>query len=267
MYKKINASDSKKSGSSLNLFFAGIRRVFLWILHRKKKKRASLTVEAAVVVPVFVIGMFCLYQVFDMYRIQGLVKTTLHQCGKELGMYGCESENNILTSAYCMAYTQGKMPKVKDSVKISLLRSRCVGDQIELIADISYQVPLLFLPSIHLTNRTCVRRWDGRDTELENETMNTWEEMVYITEYESVYHDSQNCTHLDLSIHKTTIDNAKKMSYRKCSKCGKGETDFVYYTEQGECYHSAMTCSGLKRTVYLVEKSQVKGLEKCKRCQ
>ena len=27
-------------------------------------------------------------------------------------------------------------------------------------------------------------------------------EMVYVTEYESVYHTSESCTHLDLSVHR-----------------------------------------------------------------
>lgn len=82
--------------------------------------------------------------------------------------------------------------------------------------------------------------------------------MVYVTEYESVYHTSESCTHLDLSVHrgtKTQVEQKRNEyggKYHACERCG-GDSALVYYTEKGDCYHSQVSCSGLKRTVRLVK--------------
>ena len=97
-------------------------------------------------------------------------------------------------------------------------------------------------------------------------------EMVYVTEYESVYHTSESCTHLDLSVHrgiKTQVEQKRNEyggKYHVCERCG-GDSALVYYTEKGDCYHSQASCSGLKRTVRLVKKSEIQAYIQCERCR
>lgn len=96
--------------------------------------------------------------------------------------------------------------------------------------------------------------------------------MVYVTEYESVYHTSESCTHLDLSVHrgiKTQVEQKRNEyggKYHACERCG-GDSALVYYTEKGDCYHSQASCSGLKRTVRLVKKSEIQAYIQCERCR
>ena len=47
---------------------------------------------------------------------------------------------------------------------------------------------------------------------------------------------------------------------------GKLNFKVLYVTEEGECYHYKIDCSGLKRTVYMINKSQIEGKGPCSRC-
>lgn len=99
------------------------------------------------------------------------------------------------------------------------------------------------------------------------------EGMVYITPHESVYHTDLNCTHLALDI---SVDDEVekylegKTAYKECEKCTKyhdGEIVCLYVAKEGEAYHTDLSCSGLKRTVQQVDKSTLKGVKPCQRCK
>ena len=71
-----------------------------------------LTVEAALVIPLFLLGICTLLGIMDLYRVQALVKTSLHQSVQELGMYasvesgdsGVNTPTGVLSSGVCIAY-------------------------------------------------------------------------------------------------------------------------------------------------------------------
>ena len=118
-----------------------------------------------------------------------------------------------------------------------------------------------------------VHAWTGYDSGDAGKTDGgAGDEMVYVSDYESVYHTSVHCTHLDLSIHQGTKEQVERQrneygkKYHACERCG-GDSHLVYYTEKGDRYHSEASCSGLKRTVRLVEKSQIQEHTQCERCR
>ena len=122
-------------------------------------------------------------------------------------------------------------------------------------------------------NGSVVHAWTGYDSGDAGKTDGgAGGEMVYVSDYESVYHTSVHCTHLDLSIHQGTKEQVERQrneygkKYHACERCG-GDSHLVYYTEKGDRYHSEASCSGLKRTVRLVEKSQIQAHTQCERCR
>ena len=98
--------------------------------------------------------------------------------------------------------------------------------------------------------------------------------MVFVTDYESVYHTSQDCTHIKLTVKHVGIQNALQgknqygNKYHPCEKCmkGHGNDRFVYITEKGNRYHSDSLCGGLARHVRLMKKSEAENRSACSRC-
>ena len=94
--------------------------------------------------------------------------------------------------------------------------------------------------------------------------------MVYVTEHASVYHTSSSCSHIDRKIYQSQKSKLDQ-KYDVCEKCCKGQTiemnQTIYYTKTGDCYHVQKNCSSLKRTVSLVEFSQVQYLPLCELCE
>lgn len=266
-------------------FFTKTRKVFLWILPGGKIcRKASLTVEAAAALPIFILTVSTLLGILDGYRIQAMIKTSLHQSAMELGMYAYGMEQgvgttvgNVVSAGVCIAYARSKMPDLGENVQLSFRETTCKNGEITLRVRGEYRLPVtLFpIPVMKLYNEAKVNSWIGWDTSRGiAEIQESDTEMVYIAENESVYHTSPWCTHINLSIHTGGTGNMGKLrneygeKYVPCEKCGSGkETGIVYYTETGNRYHTSENCSGLKRTVHLVEKSEVSHIHQCQRCR
>ena len=141
-------------------------------------------------------------------------------------------------------------------------------------ASFVYCMPADIFRSFPLTIKTAgqARAWVGYKGEKYG--VGEQEEMVYVTEWESVYHESESCSYLHLSVNQVSYDSLdKRMNqygehYHKCGKCW-GENTVqrnVYITESGNHYHSFSGCSGLTRHVKLIKKSELKNLKVCTRC-
>ncbi|MCF0146015.1 MAG: hypothetical protein HUJ73_05460 [Eubacterium sp.] len=131
------------------------------------------------------------------------------------------------------------------------------------------------LPGVTMTVRGRVLPWVGRKSSNEPSTQGfTSDELVYVTNYESVYHTTSQCTHLALSVQSVSgssvwhLRNSGGETYHACEKCvgSGGKNSTVYITKEGNRYHNSAECSGLKRTTKLVRKSETAGLHICSRC-
>lgn len=250
------------------------RRVFFWIF--RKKVQAALTVEAAVLVPIFVWALCTMMGVLDCYRIQSIVKSSIHQSAMELGMYAYSTDKrndgmDIVNSAFCVAYAQVNLPEMEDNITVSMVGSHYKDNTVTLVATIKYRFPIsLFpVPEVKMLNISEVNSWVGEvygDDDLSSVTY----EMVYVTENRSVYHTSASCSHIDIHVYETK-KRAINTKYKPCHKCCEEQVieknELVFYTKNGECYHITNNCSSLKRIVQMVEISQVRGLPLCERCE
>lgn len=211
-------------------------------------RKASMTVEAAAALPLFFLAVVSMICMMDLYgTFAGRVVQLQEQ-----------------------AETAGTWASVAGEHALSV---------IDLPAGFTYR-PQWYpeaLPAVRIAVRGRVHTWTGRDrsetAEVPEETEQ--EELVYVTEYESVYHTSSECTHLSLSVQAVSGSRAGQLrnqdgkTYHACEKCvgSGGKNGTVYVTREGTCYHNDAQCSGLTRSVRLVKKSEVDGLHICSRCQ
>lgn len=98
---------------------------------------------------------------------------------------------------------------------------------------------------------------------------------VFYTDYGSVYHLSEQCNYLDLSIKSikwSQVGASRNKDGRKyhacyCTADKKTEGSTVFITDYGTNYHGKLGCSKLKRTVHKVHKSEVDGKNLCSKCK
>ena len=244
--------------------------------------QGSLTVEAALALPIFMIALLILISLLDMTRIYSEYTLSLNESAKTLGMYAYAVENSpdnaplgALSTGVCVAYAKSKLPK-EDRVNVSFVGSSYDDSFLLLKARVSYRF-LYGFSGIKKASFVCsagVHPWTGLQDKEKNERGTSQNAMVYITDYQSVYHTHGDCTHLDLSI---TVSSGKKVSalrnsygqsYSACPLCHpKGNEDILFVTDKGDNYHSSSKCSALKRSGRMVRISDVGDLEKCERCK
>ena len=260
--------------------------------YQKRKERyslqpsASLTLESAFVFPFFFLTIVILISFLDLFRIQALLTSSLSQSARELGMYKKKKKKEdttpvgIVNDAVCVAYAQNRLShdlKSENLSGLSLFGSSYRNGIISLKATCLLKIPvsLFSVKPVKLTASASAQAWLGYNGNKYGDTdLDSQEEMVYVTESQSVYHTEADCTHLKLSVSKTGKKNLSQKrniygeKYRPCEKCIHGqESSSFYITQTGTHYHSTPNCSGLTRHVKLIKKSEIGELHICSRCK
>lgn len=200
-------------------------------------KKGSLTVEAALIFPFFLLILLAFFSCFSFYASAAELKVQAAADAKKIG---------IVTGSL----------QTSNSSEITIYKTM----QSEDLWDVPFS-----MNQIIVEHAVC-RAWIGF-TELETEEVS-----VYATPGGEVYHLSSSCTHLDLSVESTDYAKAQISKnrygerYRKCKLCENKYGETVYITSEGNCYHSDRNCSGLKRTVKQVTLSSVQKRGCCSRC-
>lgn len=253
--------------------------------------QGSLTLEAAMVLPVFlflILSCVFLMEVFLIHtEVQGGIFQAARNIASNVTLLSCEEGSGILGSeaganAYCMMAARSKTlecieDKLDDKVSLKggkeslqFLHSKIQDNVVDVIVTYTLKLPYSFGIDISfpVVQRCQMRIWNGVKT-----GSRQLEEMVYITKMGGVYHQSRECTHIQLDIRSISIEqitverNNNGAKYYPCEKCGAaGEKKQVYVTGDGTKYHTSLNCSGLKRFVLRVGISKVGNRRPCSRC-
>ncbi|MCR4909074.1 MAG: pilus assembly protein [Lachnospiraceae bacterium] len=257
----------------------------------------SLTVETAVVLPLFLFAVLTLLYLAETIRLSGNVEEALHQSARELATYsyaythGTNDESLGLAGGKAVSLTLGRSMVLKHagssyldespisggSGGLSFLRSSVLGndDTIDLIA--TWKIKPLFsffgIKGSTVQNRARIKAFTGFDNTRHTGEEEKDEEIVYITESGTVYHRDRGCRHLNLSIRETSPENVKNernesgARYYPCEFCGSlNGSGKLYVTDDGDRFHTSLSCPGLKRGIRAVPISEVGGRPPCKRC-
>ena len=247
----------------------------------------SMTVEAALLLPLFWYFLAGFLYLLVVFRLQEDISQGLADAGMELGQYAyaVKAEGKGAERLSLLRVRQKLEKSCQDLAALGLVEGELSGirlgksrimeqdARIELTAEYRVRTPWLFLgkKSLLIRQKQMCRAWIGMKGEIAEEE---WEKMVYVTPYGEVYHSSMDCRHLKLSIEMVSQEEAEQgrnksgERYRPCGVCcGNLSGGSVYVTNYGNRYHQDLNCSGLKRTVYLVFSSEAQGKSPCKSCK
>lgn len=242
-------------------------------------RKASLTVEAAVVVPLTAGFLLAILFFFRVLFVQEAVEEALVYAGRTVAVESCltDTEEVLFLSAeglfkYALFQDTDVNRYVTGGVLgVSLLGSEFSGKKIELQANYMVKFPIDFFghKGIWLSSENCFVKWKG--DLYEGITQGEW---VYIAETGSVYHKDTSCRSLDLNIQEGLLTEvslyrgANGQKYDPCDRCmvDMHETHRVYFTDYGHLYHGQISCSALKRTITKVLLSEVGERRACSFC-
>lgn len=254
--------------------------------------RAVLTVEAAIILPLFLFFMIAAMQYAAAMETAVKFGTALADTGKSLAAasyvtkYGGNTEGvsemaaGVLTAAYAKGQILSKAGDTSAVKNTNLLLSSFLeeDEMIDLVLTYQIRTPIgaVKLPGNFFIQRARVRAWTGREGSENADGSGKEdgeEDYVYVAATGSVYHEDPDCTHLKLSIREIdpgaldTLRNNNGGIYHSCEKCGNNSAGgTVYITKEGNRYHTSLSCSGLKRTVRQVRRDSLDGMRVCSKC-
>lgn len=248
-----------------------------------KLKKGSMTVEAALLLPLLLFFFLHLMSVVEMLRLHSKVAFGLWESGNQLALYVAmpeEFSEKVPDIAVSYLYVKNRMesflgreylntsPIVGGCNGMNYLNSSYDGDCIDIgvTYQVAPQISVFPFPYLRMVNRYYGKSWTGYEN-------NPNVQFVYITIYGEVWHSRADCTHILLSIKETDWDtisylrNEKGGKYYPCELCEEKEKGAVtYYTEQGDRYHRDRDCSSLVRYIRAILWTESISYRPCSRC-
>lgn len=266
----------------------------------RKKLSAAMTVEASLILPVFIMLFMNVLSIIEVYRIHSSVAESLWDEGRKSAKYfylkeaaetisGTVEGIDISRAGASVAALSGSTEIIKDldnypvwekivgGGKSGFWISGKAEENGVIRIDCMYRVHPLFTAltpvSKVIENHYYGHAWigyvpgDGQNAGEQDEVY------VYITETGTVYHRNRGCSYLNPSVHSIPTDELKSARnkggavYCACPLCGGvagGENRYI--TDYGTSYHTSILCSGLKRTIYEVKLSEAAGKSACSKC-
>lgn len=254
---------------------------------KNKKQKASLTLETAMALPLFLLFVAAVLFLFRVMEIQQGVEEAMEYAVRKtaLNMHTMQetdfTELDLLSgSGGAKALFVGQLKESEVPVQyvkgglsgFSYTESDAGEEYVELAVSYRIENPIsLFgLLEYEIHQHAKSHKWVGRIEEEEASS----DELVYITETGTAYHQSKECPYLDLSIRAVpeliieSLRNASGGKYRDCEKCRQNRSahGIVYITDYGDACHNSISCSGLKRTIHMAVLEDLEGYHPCEKC-
>lgn len=266
--------------------------------------RASLTIEAALGLTLFMFTVILLSVPMEILDTQRKVQTVLESVGRELGwqVYRPSHQPNeaemeagqgktemgeeltaslpmgMLLPSYLKEKIQAAAGARVSGIQCQKSRVSEDGSEIDLYA--SYRVRLPFsvfsLDQVNVSSRCRKRGWVGArggyfSRAGKQDDLETW---VYVGRDSTRYHRSASCHYISNQITATAYKtireqlNREGRHYKACQICGKNISadGMVYVLPAGEAYHTRQDCSSLAYYVRRVRLSEVEHLGVCSYC-
>ncbi len=253
--------------------------------------QGSLTVEASMVLPLFIGAVVTLIFFIQVIQIQIQIQKALYNQTMKVMGYGYYIDStDMATEAETFLQAGYIKLKVIEELGDNFFDNGCIvnGKQgfvlyltnvsdeglVDVAMRYNLQVPfdIFGVGKLSFVARARCAIWTGKDSDTTEWNVN----MVYMTAQGQVYHIDKECTYIKLDISSCRMDeldtvrNASGGIYYPCNLCcGQKEYDSrtVYITQYGTRYHMMEYCSNLKSNVFAIEKEVAEQKYKvCSKC-
>lgn len=247
---------------------------------RKFQMTGSITVEAALVIPLFFCAVLSLGYLLEVMAVRTGIRSGMQYAGKIAAqeaafkpvLIPAELESDIVEAVgqdrLDRSVVQGGSGGIR--CEKSYMSPATAVMELRVNYKVYLPIPLFGDIAVPMEERSRVKGWTGYE---KTGIAGGEDDVVYITETGMVYHKDYHCTYLDLSIQMASAGEVEKMrnksggKYNPCQSCAQETTSgAVYITAYGDRYHRSLSCSGLKRTIYAVPISEAAGKGACSKC-
>lgn len=281
-----------------------IKEISLHIFHLSQ--RGSMTVEAAICLPLFLFFFLNLLSSIEMIRLHGNLQVALRETGNKLSLYGycawaCAQENEGESGELLQEVEQGESlvniamsyifvkndvvnqvgkkylktsPLVMGADGLQFVGSDLMNNEEEIEIRMTYCVAapfsIVFVKPFLLENCYYAHAWNGYHIPGTDENA-TEIKYYYVAAKGEVFHEKRDCSHLKITKKKVDLAEVFFMVNRdgeKYTACEicKGKSKEVWITDWGEKYHFNENCPGIKRTIYVITKEETGKYRPCKTC-
>lgn len=209
------------------------------------KSKASITVEASVVCPIFIFAAVALIEIIRWFGYAEIIQRDLSE--------------KFYKEQY-ISYITKDSGVIYDDL-----------DDIYIVDEYVYDAKTFGLDIIkpRVSQSVVGRAYTGVMT-LEKEDDDV---IVYITPYGKVYHESGTCTYLKSDIYRIdyaeipVVRNDSGGKYYGCERCiNNSINDDVYITPYGSRFHNNLSCSAIRKNYIAVYKSNIENRKCCSKC-
>lgn len=253
--------------------------------------KGSLSVEASLVLPLFIAGLMALLFFIQIIQLQMHIQKALYGQSMKAAGYACyideldidDTVQNVLEAGYVKAAVIKEIGA--DYLDNSYIVGGSRGLRLNLVnneqagifdAAVQYKVRIPFdilgIGKLTLVSRARCHIWNGdKDGAPEHQ-----KDMVYMTANGEVYHTYSDCTYLVSDVCDTTygqisgLRNDSGAKYYACAVCKKEPADEdnpVFYTKYGTRYHMDRLCGNLHSNIFSVPRSEAENKYRlCSKC-
>lgn len=286
------------------------------VINRKTRyQKASLTIEAAFVLPIFLYFMLAFLFFIQIFTVQEQIQSAITKMGLNLAksayvlkdfpsmeealtfdfsVFGEDFDISLAKLADELASQRVLKGYAKKYLDTNQMNHSCIKggfdginfynssllsgeDYIDIVVSYQIQIPIkvFIIKDMQMTQRVRLRCWTGHEVKPAYQTeSNNKDETVFIAVTGSVYHKSETCSHIKLSVREvqgipTGFKNDNGGLYKPCEACCTGsevKQGTYFITSDGTRYHTRRDCSKIKRSVTEISLSEVGNRTPCKRC-
>lgn len=257
-----------------------------------RRVSASVTVEAAIVMPLFIYGVTALLFLMQIIMIKQDMNVAMYNTVRTMSKYAYAYDKLMETDKEVSAITAyGTLLAelgtdyakehyiVGGNAGLVLLGTQVLSGDGKIEVTITYSIRNPFdifgIGIVSVRQTYTAQGWLGDKGVADYIKNATEEQTVFITLYGEVYHTEEECAYINLSVTNISVkelESARNLGggkYYACELCVQDNVTSlgeVYVTNYGDRYHRMYECSGIRRTVIEVPFSKKGERQLCKKC-